>query len=482
MTRRQHADDTGPPAEQPEEEFVTFEQLIGFLRSHLFRILLVAAAAGLAAALALVLLVRPRYETWATVIVATATTRELPIPALGARGYQRILESGAVVQDTERRLKQEGALAETGELALGRDLRTRVFTGPRAGSLPTAPIIELVARAEDPDAAAGIANTWVQVFLDRLGKVTAETISGQILVVEGQYQRVREDLEALELERQAQAVRFQDRLERSSERWRREILDHRQRTRELVAEHQDGTRRLFAQAVAQSAAAPSAPPELPALVARLRAFRERLAITPQILFVQTTVNQATFGVVDVPPRGESQPGPAVGRELTRQEPSPIYEALSLQAAEVEAQVRAETGGSFESLVRRLEELQTERTVGLTKLIGERAAELMALRNEERRELQAIAEDEGLASARRARSLERKQELFEQVSADLEAASLSSGEQDLLAVRLVSEAVAPGEPIPRHLLLKTGAAVFFGTLLGLIWALGLERARSRSDGS
>lgn len=484
MTSHRHETGADGAAEYREEDFITLEQLVGFLRRYALRVVMVAVAAGLTAALLLVLLSPPRYQARATfMIAATSWSRELAVPSPGAQGYQRILESDAVLQETARRLKVRGALAPSEHLSKPHDLKTRVFQASGAGLGLEAPILELMVQANDPVMAAEICNLWAEVFLERLAQVATEATSGRIRLVRSRYQRLEEELASLEREFEEQASRFKSRVERASERSQARTATLRRRTAELVAEYGRETGRLFDQMERDAqgdGAGVEGSPGTTSLALRMRILREQLAKTQRFLFLESAVDESAFWQDEIQTDGEAASEGPVRTNYLRQEPNPLYEALFVEIAEVEAQLRAEAdgGGRTDNFLRAQEDLQRSRTSGLTALMEDRIEALAALRREEAAALRAIAHDRDLALARLVRAIDRKRELLELKAEELDAANLAGDLPGSLEVQLVSEAVPPFEPIPRRIALKVGTAVFFGGLLGLTWGLAREASRTR----
>jgi capsular polysaccharide biosynthesis protein len=181
---------------EPEDvELLSWADVVRFIRRNLWTIL--GASLGLASLTVLILgLLRPpEYEAVATLVLTPQRFRsQLKPPILPVQGYQRLLESNAVVAETAKRLRDQGVLKEGRSLRIGHELMTRIFVSQRAEETTLAPVIELVAEASTPEAAAAIATTWSEVFLERAARIQEDNVAPMLSVIEGKYQEERRSL------------------------------------------------------------------------------------------------------------------------------------------------------------------------------------------------------------------------------------------------------------------------------------------------
>src|SRR5262249_50562465 len=157
-----------------------------------------------------VLLLVPRtYEGSATlVLVSPKVLSDLKPASLTVQGYQKLLEADAVIEETRSRLLKSGVLQPGDLFRLRDELETRIFVSRFSESTTLAPMIQVVARAKTADNAAKIANTWAEVFLNRVRDLMAGSTSSQVKFVDEEYPKSRDRLVQLEGDRLAAAKEF----------------------------------------------------------------------------------------------------------------------------------------------------------------------------------------------------------------------------------------------------------------------------------
>jgi len=174
---------TATPLEQRPDE-LQLTDIVAFFARHWKLIFGLPAAVGVVALAVGLFLLPPRYEATATILVVPPTfTSELRPPTLTVQGYQRVLESQTVIEETRQHLVKKGVLSPTDRLELGTGLRTRIFVSRRAESSVLAPVIEAVARAHVPEDASEIVNAWVQEFMQHASRLTGNTMDSSVKVV-----------------------------------------------------------------------------------------------------------------------------------------------------------------------------------------------------------------------------------------------------------------------------------------------------------
>ena len=234
-----------PPTYAYEPDELNLAQIVRFFLRHWRLICGSALAAGLTAALSMALFVSRTYEASATlVIVSPKLSSELKPQTLTVQGYQKLLESDAVLAETKKRLVQQSVLTEDDTLHLGNAVETRIFVSRQSETTSLAPMLQTVARGKTPDQAAAMANTWAQVFLDRTHELMAGTTSASVQFIDAQYPQARDLLAQLENEQLQTANEFQKRYNEASTRGDKEILAFKNETQDLVAAYQAETTRL----------------------------------------------------------------------------------------------------------------------------------------------------------------------------------------------------------------------------------------------
>src|SRR5262245_49443274 len=160
------------------------------------------------------------YEASATlVIVSPQISSELKPPTLTVQGYQKLLESDAVLAETKKRLGQQHVLTEKDTLGLGGNVETHIFISLRSDTTSLAPMLQTVARGQSAEQAAAIANTWDQVFLERTRELMAGTTSAAVQFIDAQYPQARADVARLENEKATATNDFQKRYDEAATRW-----------------------------------------------------------------------------------------------------------------------------------------------------------------------------------------------------------------------------------------------------------------------
>src|SRR5262249_26032146 len=122
-----------PPSPPPltssgETDEFNFVQVVRFFLRHWRLIAGLALATGFTAALYMASSVPHTYEASATlVIVSPSFSSKLKPPTLTVQGYQKLLESDAVLAETKKRLLQQRVLAAGDTLRLHGNVETRIF-------------------------------------------------------------------------------------------------------------------------------------------------------------------------------------------------------------------------------------------------------------------------------------------------------------------------------------------------------------------
>lgn len=482
---------------------------IGFFARHWILIVGAAVLGGLGLGLAFVVVQPKVFKASASlVVVPSQFTSALKPSALSVQGYQRLLESDAIVAETQRRLVDQELLAESEKLRLNRDLQSRIFVARRAEETILAPIIEAVGRAEDARLAAAIANAWADVFVD----TNRELFSGTALItadfIEQQYQRESEELIALERGYSAVAREWSEEQMKLSNRWDASIAaararwegrlaEARQRTEDLIAAYQLETRLRIEQLATQSdtqsdaihrIAATEDGSALAEQLQRLVVLRTQLAQTSQFLVLERSLSDEALWETLLTGPAEKDITPIIEQRLLDQENNPVFNELALRLSEAEIEMEAVPvpdglREEVRALRAGLETLQRERSAGLAKLHIDRAMkkarlqreqdlELASLQRARNHEATVLEREQDLLRQQFERQLEHSRDIFGTLAPSREQAALARAEQILPDVRLASPAVPPSHPEPRHILLKALIGACLGGLLGL----GIARVR------
>src|SRR5262245_1867174 len=160
------------------------------------------------------------YEASATlVIVSPQFPSGLKPPTLTVQGYQKLLESDAVLAETKKRLVQQRVLAAGDTLQLRGNVETRIFVSAQSETTSLAPMLQPIARGKSAEQAAAIANTWAQVFLERTHELMAGTTSAAVQFIDEQYPQAQNQLIQAESEWDNAANEFQKRHDNHATSW-----------------------------------------------------------------------------------------------------------------------------------------------------------------------------------------------------------------------------------------------------------------------
>lgn len=502
-----------PAADSSQEGDPRLAEMVRFVRRHWIFIVCGALATAIAVILGVLLLVPPRYRASATLIVVPpGFASDLKPPALSLQGYQRLLESGGVLDETTRKLTEQGLLEPGRALAIGRTLETRIYVSRRSEETPLAPIIEAVAVSRSAEEAAAIANAWAEAFLNHSRKLVVGSTAPAIELIESIYSRQRTDLEQLSEKRLELVSRYLGQEAELTERWDRKVNEatvawdrklvaFKKETEDRLAEYQTATRRMLEESAGQdgvdlsdvSSGDPEHNPaaadaELEKALRQVVSLRVQVAQTPRLLLLEKAVtDEALWQALALSQGRLVELQPLTERSLLSQEVNPVYTQLALRLAEVETGLQAYTGGDrkrAELLTARLEQMQRERSAGLAKLLADRAVEfdrqqrekqleLERLQRQRRLELAALDSERNLRLAEIDRDLDSSRQLFTKLAASYNQVLVAKAEQKVPDVRLGSPAVPPIEPQPRRLAVKGLVALILGGLLSTAVALVRE---------
>ncbi len=501
----------------PREEFaeVEFADIVRFFRRNWRLIFGLAAAAGILTALIVLVFVPRKWEASATlVIVPPKFTSDLKPSTLTVQGYQKLLESDAVIAEARQRLIAKGVLDEDDPLRLEKELETRIFVSRRAEETSLAPMVQAVARGKTAESAAAIANTWAQVFLERVRELMAGSTSVSVQFIEQQYPQARERLAQLEDERVNTVNTYQRRFDEAATRWDEKITAFKNETSQLIAAYKAETRRLLetfsaernletrrAQLNAMRKAYGDLQDEQARVAAQLQqkqtqleAARKQLAATSPVLILQKAITDDALwqSVISSNPKGPDWK--ALGERTLRTEvPNPVFVEVSTRASQLEMEVNAlipraaELERELQQMAERLkaldaeireddaklEEMQRKREAGLENLQAVRSLGLEKLTRARQQELDAIKREWETKVGQLERHIAQERDLFADLARNFNQALLAKGQQDVEDVRLGAPAAPPDLPKSRGGAVKSLLAAMLGGLLGIGTALVRE---------
>lgn len=473
---------------------LTWADVGRFIRRNL-RIIL-GASLGLTGLvlLSLVIFSSSSYEGVATLVIAPHRPgSELKAPTAPLEDYQRLLESKTVVAATAERLRSDGVLKDGEPLRIGDEIRSEVVVSPAAEATTLSPMIELVGEASTPEAAAAVANTWGQVFLEHGRKIREDDVGPMIGLIEDQYQEVRARLFDLVDEETRLVNEYQDRLDELALSWDRKLVGARKHTEDLIVEHKAETRRIMEEFAAGTALALSAESsgeevgdwwedsrgevETETRLLQILSLRTQLAQTPRLLVLEKAVSDD--GLWQMMTLGQNQMRdlqPVLDRRLVTHETNALYDQLTLRLADVETDlgtIPPEHRHRIQRFSADLERLQAKSVAELAKMLSDRALLVNDLERQRSREIHTLDRQLRMELDQIRADIARQRSLFMKLAEDHDQAGLLEAEQALPHVRLAALAVPPGAPKPRGVGFMALVAAFVGALLGLMISMVRE---------
>lgn len=496
-----------------DEEAIHFPDLVHFLRRQWKVIMLAALVAGLLTFVVAVFLIPKTFQASATLtITPPRISSELKPQPMSIQGYQRLLESDAVVGETIRRLIEAGEVREaTGKkLKVGDELHSRIYVSQRVETT-LAPILEVIARGSTAEKAATIANTWADVFLERAHRLQIENTTANIAIVDSQYYKSYDDTLAIDNERLAIHEDHQTRLAEATIRWRRtldaaylkwdhKLLELREKTEDTIAAFQLDTRSrledfvrsqglaVTSDSLSESRAEFTADRQTENLLLRTLSLRIQLAQSVQFVTLEKAIsNDALWQATVISQNQSSDIEPLSIPKLLTQEINPVYTDLAMRLSEVEFALEDLPPPGRETarqIAAGIERIQRQRSSDLTKLFAnlalareemlqERSREIEQLRLEREREIDNMTRKFNANIQQIDRRLDQSRNLLAEMALRYNQAEIARGIQDLADVRIAAQAVPPLEPRSSRVLLKLVIGVFLGALTGVLIALVTE---------
>lgn len=519
-------DSTRPePLTYNPEPHVTIGDMIAFVLRTWKPVVAGCLVVGTIALLLMLFVLPDIYEASTVLVVVQPTfSSDLKPSTLTVQGYQRLLESDAVVAETTRRLRHENVLLPSDALRVGDAIQSRIFVSSRSEERELAPMIEAIARWSDPDAAAVIANTWAAVFLDQVRELMSGTTSSTVQFVDEQYRRTKASLAALEEDRLELDSSFSEEYDATAQRWDDKVLQYESETQDLIAAYVAETLRLMETTsadltietrTAQLAALRAAYKDLQdeqAKVAsqldlnrlRLESARHQLAATPKTLTLRRGItDEAVWEALATSlDRSEGTDLESLfDHKLASEELNPVYLELSSRTSDLELEVSSLEPRAEQLLDRlavmtddfhaldttlgenraTLEKLRQQRAAGLANLKQERQLGLDHLKQDKERTLERLENTWETRVVQIERDIDQESELFSELATNFNEASLATTSSGVEDVRVGAAAVPPDRPQSSYVFIRSALAALFGGFLGLLFALVRASRPETSDG-
>ncbi|MFW6012079.1 MAG: hypothetical protein ACOC92_00045 [bacterium] len=464
-----------------------------FIRRNLWIIL--GASLGLAGLvlLSLVIFSSSTYEGVATLVIAPQRLgAELKTPTAPVEDYQRLLESKGVVAATAERLRSDGVLKDTESLRTGDEIHSEVVVSPSAEATTLSPTIELMAEASTPEAAAAVANTWGQVFLEQAQRIHEENVGPMTGLIEDKYQEEKARLLDLIEEGTRVVNEYQNRLDELALSWDRKLVGTRKQTEDLIVEHRAETRHVMEEFATGEGLVPNSERSVEEVGERwghdssavvgkkllqILYLRTQLAQTPRLLVLEKGVSDD--GLWQMMALGRNQMRELqllLDRRLATHETNALYDQLTLRLTDVESELETIPSQARHRIQRfsaGLERLQVERVADLAKMLSDQELLAKDLDRQRSREIQALDRQRRIELDQIRADISRQRSFFTKLAENREQASLALEDKSLPHVRLATPAVPPGAPEPRGVGFLALGAAFIGAFLGLMASLVRE---------
>ncbi len=506
-----HASSTGPAIS-------TLGDAARFLVRHFRLVLGLSMTAGVLTAVLTILLVPKKYEGTATlVLISPKISSDLKPATLTIQGYQRLLESDAIIEETRRKLIEKGILTGESQFRMRDDLETRIFVSKFSETTTLAPMIQAVVRGRTPESAASCANIWAEVFLHRVHELMAGSTSTQVQFVDEQYPKSQERLKKSENERMSSAADFHRRLNELTKMWDEKILRMKNETTDMLtlheaqtktvinefqAAHGMETRRSQLDAIRRSLVdLQLEETQINAQVQKnklqLETARKTLAESSPFVTVRKAITDEALWRALVASEGKEPDWKQLQeKSLATQELNPIYQELASRVHRLELDEKSigpRTKLLEDELVRiassikvgdvalraeeaKLNQLSQERESGYEKLRDKRKNDLADLMNEKQRYIAALTMERDLHLAQLDRGIAQERELNTELAKNFNQALLAKAQQSVEDMRLGAPAVPVDRALARGVVLGAGVAAALGTLLATLIAWYRETHR------
>lgn len=463
---------------------ISLGDAIFFFRANWLTIFGTALVCGLAALLIVLLVVPKRFVAAAAlVVVPPRFSSQLNPEPFPLQGFQTLLQSDSVIAEAQQRLIEEGVLESKEVLKLGDNIDSQILVSQRREE-SLSPVIQALARAETPEKAARIANTWANVYLDFTVALVNQATATSLSLLETEYPETEEELGALESQLVELENDYQERQEKLANSWDRRIVAFKKETRDLVTAYRAETRRVMSSALEERMQGLDGRGQRVDRVddesdrgrtklLELASVRSELAQTaPTLRLERTVTDESLWQSLILEDLWDEDLSAVRERSLIEQEVNPVFSELVLRAVELETELVGLEIPSSEATAA-LEALQQERSSGLAKLEEERNLELAMLKRQRQRAVDALEREREAEVEKLDRKIDKVGDLHRKLAVNHNEALLAEAPEDFEIVHLASRAVPVKRVAPRRPGLVSIVATVFGGLLGLFIAMVRE---------
>ncbi|MCY3022090.1 MAG: hypothetical protein NTW87_24010 [Planctomycetota bacterium] len=468
---------------------------------------------------------------------ASVTTILPAYSRLSPQGFQRLLESDAVVGKTLTELRSQGICQPNETLTAGDDLRTTLQAAP-PGTTGQASTLDATVLHPDRDKAAAIANTWGTVFVQAAREV-AVAKSASLAAWDDKTQAIKAAWAKLESERSRLNGQLAKQESDLRAQFDKQLGEHYLATADVLGQHLRETAKLLKDKDAEHRNAlaelrrkqpsiaerksllktlrnlvdrlreeqVSIAADLPGKLKQIETLTQELARVPQLLTVRRSAaeepgSRSPSGGGEKPPAGTlvSDAINPLYNELSAQlvKLKMDAEALSLrakrveqdlkslqdQAATVETATQADEAAvaSVEHAQRlAVETLENERAFGLKALERQRKLGESQIRAQEEDGVESLRRGSAAQIEQSTRGMKEQADLLAQVSKAINQDRTQAIQQAGGEVEIASPASAALQPLPRVSTTRAIMALFLGGALGAFLSL-MRRLTSSAENS
>jgi len=488
------------------------------------------------------------YVCWSWLKVPTLyqSTVTMILPAYSRyspQGFQKLLESDAIVDKTVAELRSQHICASDEELKVGEDLKTSLQVAPVGNIVPSS--LEVSAAYPDAKKAAAIATTWAAVFAQRVKEVAtanpASALDKELLSIGSALAELESKQKAIEAQRAKQELDLQAQSQK-------QLSENLRATTEALAQHLRETAKLANAKEAENRVAlaelkhdrPSlewreaqletlqklelrvreeqanVAAESQAKLRQVDRLTQELAHVPQFLTVRKSAAgdpaaRSQSGSAEKAPVSGGSTGLPAREGVVSEEINPLYTELSVylvklraeaeplsarakqlaedlkslqdQATALDKTIQADEAawkGLEHSQIQALLALQAEREVGRKALEQQQVLVEGQIKAQTNSALEDLRRDSKAQIAQLTREITQQSDLFVQASKVFNQARVETMQQGAGEIKVVRPALPALHALSRGLILRLVIAMFVGAVLGTI--ISLVRRSAWSGGS
>jgi hypothetical protein len=366
---------------------------------------------------------------------------------------------------TAERLSSQGVLPTGAVLDYGPDANM-VEEEEGNGSGPRDQAFTFTVRRPDPDLAARIANTWVEVFLEQSRAAAIAAGAGVADAFDESLPEIRKQIEEIERARNSKLDEFDTQRWDLVTEWDQRIADGKREAEAALAATFMRAQNLMQEALA-SATTDSG--RLGATLRQLASVRAELVRTPKVVSLEGSPSEELLAQLLV----ERTSSDLTDSVFASEEIDPLNAQLTANAFELESTARELAQSDSEgvsNLLLELQRIQVQQSAAFNAQLADSTLVMRKLRTQKQAALTALNREQGVELGEMNRRLQVFQNLRRDVADADNNATLAALLREREVTFLPSPAVPPNAPQQRNVILEVVAAMFLGAMLGLTIAL------------